>query len=264
MFAFVFNCIGSTMSNLLGRSIIVTGGGSGIGAAVVSMLGEAGCRVTVADVNRQGGENAAELIRSTGGEAQFLFTDVAEENDVKALVAATVKTYGRLDGACNAAGISQRGKVMHDVSVEEWDRCHGINLRGLFLCNKYEVLAMLENGGGSIVNIASTVSSVGVRNGSEYCASKAGVMGLVRGAALDYATRGIRINAVLPGVTATPMLTSATAQDPGLEKALTDVLPMQRFGLPSEIAGAVRWLLSDEAAFVTGTSLAVDGGHTAV
>src|SRR3546814_4560929 len=116
-----------------------------------------------------------------GGTAQFVATDVSQEEDVKALVAAAVRTYGKLDGACNAAGVSQRGKIMHEVTAEEWDRCHGINLRGMFLCNKYEVLSMIETGGGAIVNIASTVSMVAVQNGAEYCASKAGVMGLVRG-----------------------------------------------------------------------------------
>lgn len=248
---------------LKGKSIIVTGGGSGIGAAVAKELGEQGCLVTVADVNPGGGEAVAEAIRSAGGVAQFIQTDVSDEDEVRALVERATE-YGRIDGACNAAGISQRGKMLHQLATEEWNRCHNINLRGLFFCNKYEILAMLGSGGGSIVNIASTVSVVGVQNASEYCASKAGVMGLVRGAALDYATRGIRINAVLPGVTATPMLTSAIGQDPGLEKALTDVLPMKRFGQPSEVAAAAVWLLSDEASFVTGASIAVDGGHTAI
>lgn len=223
--------------SLQDKSIIVTGGGSGIGAEVAKKLGAAGARVTIADVNATGAGSVVEHIEASGGRAQFVHTDVSDEDGVKAMVEAAVAAYGRLDGACNAAGISQRGKIMHELSLAEWDRCHGINLRGLFLCNKYEVLAMLESG-GAIVNIASTVSVVGVQNAVEYCSSKAGVMGLVRGAAIDYATKGIRINAVLPGVTATPMLTSATAQDPGLEKALTDVLPMKRFGQPSEVAAA--------------------------
>lgn len=246
------------------KSVIVTGAGSGIGAEIAKKLAAAGCKVTVADMNKAGGESVTEGIKSAGGQAQFVHTDVSDEDSVKSLVEAATGAYGRLHGACNAAGISQRGKIMHELSLAEWDRCHGINLRGLFLCNKYEVLAMLDSGGGSIVNIASTVSVVGVQNAVEYCSSKAGVLGLVRGAAIDYATKGIRINAVLPGVTATPMLKSATEQDPGLEKALTDVLPMKRFGQPSEIAAAAFWLLSDEASFVTGTSIAVDGGHTAI
>jgi NAD(P)-dependent dehydrogenase (short-subunit alcohol dehydrogenase family) len=223
-----------------------------------------GCKLTLADLNQDGGTRMVDRVRSAGGEAWFVRTDVSDETDVQALVSAAVEGYGRLDGACNAAGLSQRGKILHELSAAEWDRCHAINLRGLFLCNKYQAVAMLDTGGGAIVNIASTVSLVGVPNGAEYCASKAGVMGLVRGAALDYATKGIRINAVLPGGTLTPMMTSAVEQDPGLAKALADVHPMKRFGQPSEIAGAAVWLLSDEASFVTGTAFAVDGGHTAV
>lgn len=256
--------MGNDMKGLAGKSIIVTGGGSGIGAAVALYLAREGARVTLADVNEAGGHATVRSVESEGGTAQFVATDVSQEEDVKALVAAAVRTYGKLDGACNAAGVSQRGKIMHEVTAEEWDRCHGINLRGMFLCNKYEVLSMIETGGGAIVNIASTVSMVAVQNGAEYCASKAGVMGLVRGAALDYATKGIRVNAVLPGGTLTPMLKGAIEQDPGLEKALTDVHPMKRFGQPSEIAGAVLWLLSDDASFVTGSSIAVDGGQLAI
>lgn len=252
------------MKGLSGKSMIVTGGGSGIGAAVARYLGEEGAKITVADVNVAGGEETVRAIAAQGGTAQFVATDVSREEDVQALVAAAVATYGKLDGACNAAGVSQRGKPMHEITIEDWDRCHGINLRGLFLCNKYEVLSMIGSGGGAIVNIASTVSTVAVQNGAEYCASKAGVMGLVRGAALDYATKGIRVNAVLPGGTLTPMLTSATEQDPGLEQALIDVHPMKRFCDPSEIAGAVLWLLSDDASFVTGSSIAVDGGQLAI
>jgi NAD(P)-dependent dehydrogenase (short-subunit alcohol dehydrogenase family) len=252
------------MKGLSGKSIIVTGGGSGIGAAVALYLGSEGARVTIADVNLDGGAETVRAIAASGGTAQFVKTDVSREEDVKALMAATTSAYGKLDGACNAAGVSQRGKAMHEISADEWDRCHGINLRGMFLCNKYEVLSMIGSGGGAIVNIASTVSVVAVQNGAEYCASKAGVMGLVRGAALDYATRGIRVNAVLPGGTLTPMMKSATDQDPGLEKALADVHPMKRFGQPSEIAGAVLWLLSDDASFVTGASIAVDGGQLAI
>jgi 2,5-dichloro-2,5-cyclohexadiene-1,4-diol dehydrogenase 1 len=252
------------MKGLSGKSIIVTGGGSGIGAAIALYLGSEGAKVTIADLNVDGGRETARCIEVAGGTAQFVKTDVSCEEEVEALVGATVASYGRLDGACNAAGVSQRGKPMHEITTDDWDRCHNINLRGMFLCNKYQVLSMLRTGGGAIVNIASTVSTVAVQNGAEYCASKAGVMGLVRGAALDYATRGIRVNAVLPGGTLTPMMKSATDQDPGLEKALADVHPMKRFGQPSEIAGAALWLLSDDSSFVTGTSIAVDGGQLAI
>ena len=252
------------MPGLAGTSIFVTGGANGIGGAVSELLGEARCRVTIADLNPDAGNAIVAKIEKAGGTACFIRTDVSSQADVMAMVDSAVATYGRLDGACNAAGVAQRGKLMHEVSLDEWDRCHGVNLRGLFLCNKYEVTAMLDTGGGSIVNIASTAAMVGFPNGSEYCASKAGVMGLVRGGAIDYATRGIRINAVLPGGTLTPMLAAAMANDPGLEPALAAVHPMNRFGQPREIGAAVRWLLSDEASFVTGTSFAVDGGHTCI
>ena len=252
------------MRGLKDKSIVVTGAGSGIGAAVAAMLGEAGCKVTVADRNGDSAAATAAAIVSAGGTAQPVTADVADDASVAAMVAAAVSAYGRLDGACNAAGVPQVGKLLHEVSLDEWDRCHAVNLRGLFLCNKHQIAAMLENGGGSIVNIVSTAAMVGFPNGAEYCASKAGAMGLTRGAAIDYATRGIRINAVLPGGTLTPMLKSAMAADPGLEPALAAVHPMNRFGQPEEIAGAVRWLLSDEASFATGASFAIDGGHTSI
>lgn len=252
------------MKGLAGRSMIVTGAGSGIGRAAAKLLADAGCKVTVADFDERTGHETREIITESGGQAQFVHVDVADEASVRNMVEKAVETFGGLDGACNAAGIPQVGKLLHEVSLDEWDRCHAVNLRGLFLCNKYQILAMLVRGAGSIVNIASTAASVGFPNGSEYCASKAGVMGLVRSAAIDYATKGIRVNAVLPGGTLTPMLKHAMEQDQGLEAALAAVHPMHRFGEPEEIASAARWLLSDEATFVTGAAFAIDGGHTAM
>ncbi len=252
------------MRGLAEKSVIVTGGGSGIGRAAALLLAEAGCKVTIGDLSQASAQAVADEIAAAGGTAQAVAANVAKEEEVRALVDAAVKAYGGLQGAVNAAGVPQVGKLAHEVSVEEWDRCHGVNLRGLFLCNKYEIVAMLASGGGSIVNIASTAASVGFPNGAEYCASKAGVMGLVRGAAIDYATKGIRINAVLPGGTLTPMLKGAMENDPGLEPALAAVHPMHRFGQPEEIAAAARFLISDEASFVTGAAYAVDGGHTCI
>jgi NAD(P)-dependent dehydrogenase (short-subunit alcohol dehydrogenase family) len=254
---------GKDMKGLEGKSIIVTGGGSGIGDAAAMLLGEAGCKVTVADLNRANAEAVAQKIVAGGGVASAVAADVSDERSVMAMVDHAVATYGRLDGACNAAGVPQRGKLLHEVDLEEWDLCHGVNLRGLFLCNKYQIKAMLERG-GAIVNIASTAAMVGFPNGAEYCASKAGVLGLTRGSAIDYATKGIRINAVMPGGTLTPMLKKAMENDPGLEPALAAVHPMNRFGQPNEIAAAARWLLSDEASFTTGAAFAIDGGHTAI
>ncbi|RIV87967.1 SDR family NAD(P)-dependent oxidoreductase [Aurantiacibacter zhengii] len=252
------------MSTTPTKSAIVTGGGSGIGASVALDLSQSGYRITIADLDDAGANKIIAQINNEGGVAQFIRTDVSQESDVIALVEAAVSSYGKLDAACNAAGIPQRGKVLHELSADEWDRCLDINLRGLFLCNKYQLIAMVEAGGGSIVNVASTCSMVAVQNAAEYCASKAGVLGLVRGIALDYATKGIRINAVLPGGTKTPMLTSAVETDPTLEAALVAVHPMNRFCEPGEVGSAIKWLLSDEASFVTGASLAVDGGMLAI
>lgn len=250
------------MADFTGRTIIVTGGASGMGFATADLLAQAGANVVLADLNEQASHDAAEKLG--GGRVIGVRADVSVEDDVKAMVATAVGSFGKLDGACNAAGVPQTGKMLHEVTPEDWDRCHRVNLRGTFLCNKYQIAAMLETGGGAIVNVVSTAAMVGFPNGGEYCASKAGVLGLVRGAAIDYATKGIRINAVLPGATDTPMLSGAFANDPGLEAALAAVHPMGRLGKPTEIAAAVRWLLSDEASFVTGASYAVDGGHTAI
>lgn len=251
------------MVDLSGKTIIVTGGASGIGFATARLLAEAGANLVVADLD-QAACDAAVAKLPAGSAAIAVRADVSSEGDVRAMVDAAVSRFGRLDGACNAAGVPQTGKLIHELSAEEWDRCHRVNLRGVFLCNKHEIAAMLETGGGSIVNIVSTASMVGFPNGAEYCASKAGVLGLVRGAAIDYARKGIRINSVLPGATNTPMLAGAFRQDPGLEEALASVHPIGRLGEPVEIAAAARWLLSDEASFVTGASYAVDGGHTAM
>lgn len=252
------------MRGLEGKSVIVTGGGSGIGRAAALLLGEAGCKVTVADRSEDAAKSVSAEIQAKGGTAQAIAADISDEAQVRAMVDAAVSAYGGLQGAVNAAGVPQVGKLAHEITLDEWDRCHNVNLRGLFLCNKYEIIAMLASGGGSIVHIASTAASVGFPNGAEYCASKAGVMGLVRGSAIDYATKGIRINAVLPGGTLTPMLRAAMDNDPGLEPALAAVHPMNRFGQPEEIAAAARFLISDEASFATGAAYAVDGGHTSI
>lgn len=252
------------MRGLAGKSVLVTGGGSGIGRATALLLGESGCRLLIADLSQDSAERVCAEVVANGGEARAFRADVGSEEDVRAMIDTAVAAFGGLQGAVNAAGVPQVGKLLHDVEIDEWDRCHRVNLRGLFLCNKYEVTAMLGGSGGSIVNIASTAAMVGFPNGSEYCASKAGVMGLVRGGAIDYATKGIRINAVLPGGTLTPMLEGAMANDPGLERALAAVHPMNRFGQPEEIAATARFLISDEASFVTGAAYAVDGGHTCI
>ncbi len=249
---------------LKGKSIIVTGGASGIGRATAVLLGEAGCNVTIADLKPELGEAVVKEVCAAGGDARYIRTDVTSEDDARRMVDVAVSAFGRLDGACNAAGLQSCSKLVHEMSVEEWDRRIEVNLRGLFLCNKYEIAAMLKGNGGSIVNIASSGALAAFPRGCDYCAAKAGVAGFCRAAALDYATSGIRINAVLPGGTLTPLLKEAMETDPGLEPAIAAVHPMNRFAQPNEIGAAIRWLLSDEASFVTGISMPVDGGHTAV
>lgn len=252
------------MRGLEGKSYIVTGGGSGVGRAMSKRLAEFGSKVTIVDYAGESAEETAAAITADGGHCQAVKADVSNEDDVRRTIDIAVSKFGRLDGACNAAGIPQRGKAVHELSTAEWDACHGVNLRGLFFCTKYQALAMLESGGGSIVHIASTLSAVAVVGSAEYSASKAGVLGLVRGAALDYGTRGIRVNAILPGLIDTPMLQTALSQDPNLEEALYAACPMKRMSQPEEQAAAACFLLSDEASFVTGAALAVDGGMLAI
>jgi NAD(P)-dependent dehydrogenase (short-subunit alcohol dehydrogenase family) len=252
------------MRGLEGKSYIVTGAGSGVGRATSRRLASLGCKVTVADLNDANAEATVAMIQESGGTAHAVGADVSKEEAVRNMVDSAVSHYGRLDGACNAAGIPQFGVATHELATEQWDASHGVNLRGLFFCNKYEILAMLETGGGAIVNIASTLSAVAVVNSAEYSASKAGVLGLVRGAALDYGTRNIRVNAILPGLINTPMLQTALSQDPNLEPALYAVCPMKRMSEPEEQAAAACFLLSDEASFITGVALPVDGGMLAI
>jgi NAD(P)-dependent dehydrogenase (short-subunit alcohol dehydrogenase family) len=252
------------MIGLEGKSIIVTGGGSGIGRSTVLLLARSKCKVTIADLDGDKADEVLKEVEAAGGEAQAIAADVSVEEEVRGMVDAAVRRFGGLHGAANVAGYPPAGKQLHELTTAEWDKRHSVNLRGLFFCNKYEILSLLGVEGAAIVNVASTSAVVGFQNAAEYCASKAGVLGLTRGAAIDYATKGIRINAVLPGGTRTPMFAGALETDPGLEAALAAVHPMNRFGQPEEIAAMIRFLLSDEASFITGASYAVDGGHTAI
>ena len=251
---------------LEGKSVLVTGAGGGIGAAASLVLGEAGAKLILSDVAEDQGEQAAAAVRDAGGEAVFVKADLASEQDIASLVASAVETYGRLDGAFNNAGVEQRNKPLDALSLEEWELAIRIDLTAVFLCIKHQVPALLKSGGGAIVNTASSLGQVGLAGAGEYVAAKHGVIGLTRAAGADFGPQGIRVNAILPGITRTPMI-ARLSEDPQLS-AIFDKLrsrhSMGRFGEPDEIGEAVKWMLSDEASFVNGAAIAVDGGYLSI
>jgi NAD(P)-dependent dehydrogenase (short-subunit alcohol dehydrogenase family) len=252
-------------TTLGGKTIIVTGAGGGIGREVSLVLAHAGANVVVSDIAGDRGEEAAGAIRAAGLRSSFFRADLASERDIQALVDHAVKTFGRLDGACNNAGVEQCGLPLDELSLEQWERALRIDLTSVFLCIKHQVRAMLNTGGGAIVNTASSLGQVAIPNASEYVAAKHGVVGLTRAAAADFGRRGVRVNAVLPGIVATPMI-SRLEKDPRFGSFLGKAKErhaMGRFGEPREIGEAVKWLLSDSASFVNGAAMAVDGGYLA-
>lgn len=249
-----------------GRSAIITGAASGIGRAAALVFSAAGARVTLADWNETGGRETLAMVVAAGGDGQFVKADLGSAEDAKGVVGAAVQVYGGLNCAFNNAGISSDLYASVDeYDEDEWDRIVRVNLRAPFLCMKYQARVMLANGGGAIVNTASNLAEVGQYNMPAYCASKAGVLGLTKASALDFAKRGIRVNAVMPGVVSTPMVTDhVLVKNPGIEKVLKNQHPMGRFGDPEEIARTALFLCSDAASFITGIALAVDGGYLAI
>jgi NAD(P)-dependent dehydrogenase (short-subunit alcohol dehydrogenase family) len=245
------------------KVVLVTGGGSGIGRATAHAFARAGARVAVADIIAGTGEETVRQITTSGGEAVFIQADVADAAQVKHVVQQVVETYARLDYACNNAGVEGCDAGLTDHPEEEWDRVLAINLKGVWLCMKHEIPAMLKHGGGAIVNTASVAGLVGSAGTVAYTASKYGVVGMTKVAALEFAQQGIRVNAVCPGLIRTPMLEQFLVRDPALEPALTALEPMGRIGAPEEVARAIIWLCSDAASFITGVSLPVDGGWIA-
>ena len=246
-----------------GKVALVTGAGSGIGRASALAFARAGANVVVADVAVDGGEETVQRIKDAGGEASFVVADVSKADDVRSLVQRVVETYGRLDYAHNNAGLLSRGGLTHECPEEVWALVLAVNLTGVWLCMKYEIAAMLAQGdGGAIVNTASVAGLVG-GVASNYVASKHGVVGLTKNAALEYAQQAIRVNAVCPGVIETPMITATFASDPGREARFRAAEPIGRFGTAEEVAAAVVWLCSDAASFVTGIAMPVDGGWVA-
>ncbi|MBI3799218.1 MAG: SDR family oxidoreductase [Deltaproteobacteria bacterium] len=246
-----------------GKVALVTGSGSGIGRASALAFAREGAKVVVADVVVDGGQETVRLITAAGGEGLFVKTDVSKAAEVEALIKQTVATYGRLDCAYNNAGVEGAFVSTTEYTEADWDRVLAINLKGVWLCMKYEITQMLQQGGGAIVNTASGAGLVGVVGLSAYVASKHGVIGLTKTAALEYAKAGIRVNAVCPGVIQTPMIARLTGSRPDLGEALVAAEPIGRTGKPEEIAEAAVWLCSDAASFVTGHAMSVDGGYVA-
>jgi len=248
------------------KAIIVTGGASGIGRAAADLFARDGALVMIADRSADAGAEAAEAICAAGGEAAFVACDVADDESVAAMVAATVARFGRLDGAFNNAGIECASKIVPDLSFAEWRRVIDINLNGVFLCMKHEIAQMRQSGGGAIVNTASGAAVAASPNMAEYATSKAGVTGLTRAASCEYGDTQVRVNAVLPGLILTPMTEERLFNDASFGATLEPLLvrhSVGRFGKPDDVAEAARWLLSDLCPFVNGISLPVDGGFLA-
>ena len=243
---------------------LVTGAAGGMGRATAQAFAAAGAKVVAADIAADEGEQTAKLIRGNGGEAVFVRTDVSDAADVEAAVATAVNEYGGLDCAAKMAAIETETTFLADCEEATFDRLVAVNLRSIFLCLKYEIRAMLQRGGGSIVNIASTNSFRPLPKQAVYTATKHGVIGLTKTAAIEYAGKGIRVNAVAPGAIDTPMLRGAIAARGSDEAEVISRLSLVgRFGDPTEIANAVLWLCSDGSTYTVGHTLAVDGGYLA-
>ena len=252
------------MSNsLAGKVALVTGGTTGIGRETAIDLARNGAKVVVSGRGVEKGEATVDLIKQEGGEATFIRADISQAAEVKALIAKTVETYGSLDCAFNNAGTEGKLAPITELSESDLDKVIDINLKGTWYCLKYEISQMLEQGGGAIVNTSSGAGEVGMANLSPYCASKHGIMGLTKSLAIEYAKNGIRINAIAPGPIDTGMPERGTANQEALDNYISTFVPMNRMGTASEVAQAVVWLCSDAAGFVTGTTLAVDGGYLA-
>lgn len=242
------------MNALNGKVALVTGAGSGIGRATALAYAGAGAKVLVTDIHDETARETAESIASAGGTATVLRTDVSRARECEAMVARALEQYGRLDIACNNAGIGGEQAPTGELSVEGWDQVIAVNLSSTFYCMKYEIAAMLRSGGGAIINMGSILSKVGFAGAAAYVAAKHGMLGLTRTAALEYASQGIRVNVVGPAFIRTPLIS-------GFEEAVLPKHPIGRLGTPEEVAALVLFLSSDQSSFVTGGYYAVDGGY---
>ncbi len=251
------------MGSLEGKVALVTGAAQGLGRESARIFAREGARVVVVDIKRESGEETAKQIREAGGEATFVAADVSIAADVQAMVQTAVDTYGSLDCALNNAVIDVGHNFLAEIPDEDWHRSMAVNLTGIFLCMKYEIKAMLEQGSGAIVNVGSGPGNLGARGIACYIAAKNGLYGLTKTAALEYGPLGIRVNALGPGVMWTPLLREAEKKSPQHLEIMKKMVPIKRLAEPEEVAEAAVWMCSPASSYMIGHTLVVDGGVTA-
>lgn len=251
------------MKGLEGKVALITGGSSGIGRCAALLFAREGAKVVIGDVGVEEGEETVKIIEEAGGDATFVRTDVSQADQAKELIDRTISSYDQLHYAFNNAGVEQVLSTLPDCTEEEWNRVIDINLKGIWLCMKYEIPVMLKQGAGVIVNTSSVGGLTGGEFNAAYIAAKHGVVGLTKSAALEYSMAGIRVNAVCPGMTRTPLVDALTGGNPEIKNLIIGRHPIGRMAEPMEIAEAAVWLCSDEASFITGHALSVDGGWVA-